>query len=275
MKILTVAVSVLCVLALAAGPAFGQEEGRCDCKEISKAHFKKDHGKKDAPPKKGEGGQDAPKKKDGPQEGGDVKKGPPKEGGGDRKCGKNAAGIYEEWAKRQDVNAKDLEKNIKDHFQQHPDNVCHCLCGHNEGGFKKEGGGDAPPPIKKVPGDAPPPVKKEGPPGDVRPKVKKCVCEHAHDGDCKKEGGDAPPPVKKEGGGDGGPPKKIGVPGDGGKPKQKCTCDHKHEGECKDKEKGNNGVGNGQDPQPPGKPPVNDGPGADKGKPGNKGGDKK
>jgi hypothetical protein len=39
--------------------------------------------------------------------------------------------------------------------------------------------------------------------------------------------------------------------------------------------KGNNGVGNGQDPQPPGNPPVNDGPGTGPGSPGNKGGAKK
>ena len=38
--------------------------------------------------------------------------------------------------------------------------------------------------------------------------------------------------------------------------------------------KGNNGVGNGYDPQPPGNPPVNDGPGTGPGNPGNKGGGK-
>jgi hypothetical protein len=36
--------------------------------------------------------------------------------------------------------------------------------------------------------------------------------------------------------------------------------------------KGNNGVGNGIDPQPPGNPPVNDGDGTSPGHPGNKGG---
>jgi len=36
--------------------------------------------------------------------------------------------------------------------------------------------------------------------------------------------------------------------------------------------KGNNGVGNGVDPQPPGNPPINDGPGTGPGHPGNKGG---
>ncbi|HEX7900132.1 MAG TPA: hypothetical protein VF950_20355 [Planctomycetota bacterium] len=35
---------------------------------------------------------------------------------------------------------------------------------------------------------------------------------------------------------------------------------------------GNNGVGNGEDPQPPGQPPVNDGPGTGPGVPGNQGG---
>ena len=39
--------------------------------------------------------------------------------------------------------------------------------------------------------------------------------------------------------------------------------------------KGNNGVGNGIDPQPPGNPPINDGPGTGPGNPGNKGGAKK
>ena len=34
--------------------------------------------------------------------------------------------------------------------------------------------------------------------------------------------------------------------------------------------KGNNGVGNGVDPQPPGNPPVNDGPGTGPGDPGNR-----
>jgi hypothetical protein len=37
------------------------------------------------------------------------------------------------------------------------------------------------------------------------------------------------------------------------------------------KPKGNNGVGNGEDPQPPGNPPVNDGPGTGPGNPGNNG----
>ena len=38
------------------------------------------------------------------------------------------------------------------------------------------------------------------------------------------------------------------------------------------KPKGNNGVGNGEDPQPPGNPPINDGPGTSPGNPGNQGG---
>jgi hypothetical protein len=36
--------------------------------------------------------------------------------------------------------------------------------------------------------------------------------------------------------------------------------------------KGNNGVGNGLDPQPPGNPPINDGSGTGPGNPGNRGG---
>ena len=38
----------------------------------------------------------------------------------------------------------------------------------------------------------------------------------------------------------------------------------------KDEEKGNNGLGNGIDPQPPGNPKINDGPGSSPGNPGNK-----
>jgi hypothetical protein len=41
---------------------------------------------------------------------------------------------------------------------------------------------------------------------------------------------------------------------------------------CDTKVKGNNGVGNGLDPQPPGNPRVNDGPGTSPGHPGNRGG---
>ena len=39
--------------------------------------------------------------------------------------------------------------------------------------------------------------------------------------------------------------------------------------------KGNNGLGNGYDPQPPGNPKVNDGEGSGPGSPGNKGGNEK
>jgi len=38
--------------------------------------------------------------------------------------------------------------------------------------------------------------------------------------------------------------------------------------------KGNNGLGNGVDGQPPGNPPINDGPGTSPGNPGNQGGPK-
>ena len=42
--------------------------------------------------------------------------------------------------------------------------------------------------------------------------------------------------------------------------------------EKEEKEKCNNGVGNGLDCQPPGNPPINDGPGTSPGSPGNQGG---
>jgi hypothetical protein len=43
-------------------------------------------------------------------------------------------------------------------------------------------------------------------------------------------------------------------------------------GQGDNKVHGNNGVGNGLDPQPPGDPPINDGPGTGPGHPGNRGG---
>lgn len=46
-----------------------------------------------------------------------------------------------------------------------------------------------------------------------------------------------------------------------------CSCDPEPV-----KQKGNNGVGNGLDPQPPGNPPINDGVGTGPGNPGNRGG---
>ena len=47
------------------------------------------------------------------------------------------------------------------------------------------------------------------------------------------------------------------------------------EREGKFNEKGNNGVGNGLDPQPPGNPKINDGPGTSPGNPGNRQNNKK
>ena len=52
------------------------------------------------------------------------------------------------------------------------------------------------------------------------------------------------------------------------------ACYEEPDDDCdngQDKVKGNNGVGNGVDPQPPGNPPVNDGEGTGPGNPGNRG----
>jgi two-component system, OmpR family, sensor kinase len=51
--------------------------------------------------------------------------------------------------------------------------------------------------------------------------------------------------------------------------KQKAAT--KGKGKSQGGPKGNNGLGNGIDPQPPGNPPVNDGPGFRPGNPGNRG----
>ncbi|WP_428269686.1 hypothetical protein [Haliangium sp.] len=51
-----------------------------------------------------------------------------------------------------------------------------------------------------------------------------------------------------------------------------CTDDDDDGGGSDGGERGNNGVGNGEDPQPRGDPPVNEGPGTGPGEPGNRGG---
>ena len=75
----------------------------------------------------------------------------------------------------------------------------------------------------------------------------------------------------KHGPGEGGP-----AGGEKGKPGGRsceCCCEkHCPHPQTTTVQKGNNGVGNGVDPQPPGNPPVNDGAGTGPGSPGNKGG---
>ncbi len=104
-----------------------------------------------------------------------------------------------------------------------------------------------------------------------------CACHHRPPGDT--DGRKKPPPPLGDGEGKRKPPPP---PGDGDKaghkppPRDGDDCCHcrpsKPDGEKGrgDKEHGNNGVGNGQDPQPPGKPPVNDDAGTGPGRPGNK-----
>jgi len=70
----------------------------------------------------------------------------------------------------------------------------------------------------------------------------------------------------------GDPPAGKGNPGP-------LPCNSKNNPKCEpvskskpgDGNNGNNGVGNGVDPQPPGNPPINDGPGTGPGNPGRKG----
>lgn len=77
------------------------------------------------------------------------------------------------------------------------------------------------------------------------------------------------------------PPPVVSPPGEGPQPATPGPAvkktrdplpDNEREEKSKDIQKGNNGVGNGIDPQPPGNPPVNDDVGTGPGNPGNKGG---
>jgi len=198
-------------------------------------------------------GADAPKgpgkRPDGPPPGAGEKKGPPPPPKEDKKpeakCGKDLGASLDELKKRKDVNREALEGITRDHFKVfHPDGACHCECGHKAPPPAGEGEKKSDRKCGRDPGALGEELRKRKDAGneDVDQHVKDhfrirhpdgvchCFCRH-------EEGskGEAP----KDGGG-------------------------------KDARKGNNGVGNGVDPQPPGKPPVNDGPGSGPGNPGNK-----
>ena len=254
---MTKLLSALVALALLCTPGFAQDG-------------KKPEGKN--PDGKGQDGKHPDGKKDkGPKDG--------------AVCGKSAHEVAEILKK------KGGKEDVGQHFKaQHPDGVCHCLCGHDKpdakGGDKpgaKEGGKDG--------GPKPPPKKEAGPcgrnsgqmaealaakgfKGDVDAHVADhfkahpdglCHCSCGHD---KPEGG-----KKKDGAPSCGVTIKQAVNETDAKhfktqhPDGVCHCLCEHEGKGEKGGKGNNGVGNGVDPQPPGKPPVNDGPGSSPGKP--------
>jgi hypothetical protein len=265
MKKLAAVAMVAALFALVVVPAAALQDGeKCCCKDIAGDHFKKDHKKPPPPPPDG-------KKKDGPPPPeGREKKGPPpgaKEGDKREKCGKDAVVCAEELRKRKDCTPEEIDAYVKLHFKlYHPDGCCHCSCGHKTPP-EKSGGGDVDggkKPVAKNDDGGKKPERKCGtdPAGycevlrkkgfgkdEIEQNVKEHF-KHHPDGCCHCFCGHDEDSGKKNGGG-------------------------KEEG-GKDSRKGNNGVGNGLDPQPPGKPPVNDGAGTGPGNPGNKkGGDGK
>lgn len=175
------------------------------------------------------------------QEGKDKKKDVPREERKDDKkkpeapCGKGRAHVFEEM-KKQGLGGDDLEGFVDGHFKaKHPDGACHCTCSHE----KEPGAAPKPPPRDgEACGKTPKQILESGPRIDEN-KVADHFKRHHPKGEACH-----------------------------------CSCGHEKDG-GKPKGKGNNGVGNGEDPQPPGKPPVNDGPGSKPGAPGNKGGDKR
>lgn len=226
-------------LAGLSGAAWAQDDGPCTCKHIAGAHNKKDHSKEQGHEKKIPPGQ-AKKKGEGPH-------GKKPGGEGDKeahKCGKTAGQLLDQFKKGA---PPDLEKKVKDHFKFHPDGVCHCECGHKEESGKKDGHKGEDYYGKKPAGDG----GKEGhkcgkTPGQFAEGLKEHKKDEA-DRKTKEHFKSHPEGVCH------------------------CSCGHKDSGKSEGHgEKGNNGVGNGLDPQPPGNPPVNDGPGSAPGNPGNK-----
>ena len=151
-------------------------------------------------------------------------------------CGKGRADVFEAM-KKQGLGGDDLEGFVDGHFKdKHPEGPCHCTCGH-----------------EKEPGAAPKPAPREG---EACGKTARQILESG-------------PRIDEN---------KVAEHFKGRHPKGEachCSCGHEEKHNGKPREKGNNGLGNGEDPQPPGKPPVNDGPGSKPGKPGNRGGDKR
>jgi len=102
--------------------------------------------------------------------------------------------------------------------------------------FRPDGPPKHPPAFRRDGPKGPPPFHRDDPKGP--PRDDDCCCRNPNEPGARpgpKDGRSGPPQDKDRGG-----------------------------------SKGNNGVGNGVDPQPPGNPPVNDGPGTGPGRPGNK-----
>ena len=204
--------------------------------------------RKDVPPEGVERKGPPPPLKEGERKGPPP---PPKESAKpDAKCGKELAPCLDEIKKRKGVNRELLEGITRDHFKVfHPDGCCHCECGHKVPPPEAEGEKRSDRKCGRDPVGLGEDLRKRKDLGndDVDRHVKDhfrirhpdgvCHCFCRHEEGSKGDGprGDAP----KDGAG-------------------------------KDGRKGNNGVGNGVDPQPPGNPPVNDGPGTCPGNPGNK-----
>jgi hypothetical protein len=163
-------------------------------------------------------------------------------------CGKGPHEIAEEM-KKNGLGGDDLDESVAKHFKaKHPDGPCHCTCGH-EG---EDGAGRPKPPPKE--GDAPAPRAKQPPKdGDACGRTVKQIL-----GEPRVDENKVAEHFKRH------------------HPKgEACHCSCGHDAPPRKGEKGNNGVGNGEDPQPPGKAPVNDGPGDKPGAPGRKGGEKR
>ena len=188
--------------------------------------------------------QDKPvDKPDRPEKKKDGEGGPKEERKKQPSCGKSPHDIAGEM-KKNGLGGDDLDESVAKHFKaKHPDAPCHCTCKHEAE--------DAAPRVK-------PPLKE----GDACGRTVKQILESGPRVDENKVAEHF---------------KRHHAKGDA----CHCSCGHDApEGKPKGKgdvrgEKGNNGVGNGQDPQPPGKPPVNDGPGSKPGNPDRKGGDKR
>lgn len=154
-------------------------------------------------------------------------------------CGKSPHDIAAEM-KKNGLGGDDLDESVAKHFKtKHPEGPCHCTCKHEA---------EEPAPRVKLP-------PKEG---DACGRTVKQVLQSSPRIDENKVAEHF---------------KRHHPKGD----PCHCSCGHEApEGKPKGRpEKGNNGVGNGEDPQPPGKPPVNDGPGSKPGAPDRKGGDKR
>lgn len=177
-------------------------------------------------------------------------------------CGLNEEGL-KTWLEKRGVQCD--TQNVKEHLRKHGNEPCHCVCNQQRTAGKRQdrngrGFREGQREGQNRKGD------RERRERNSSEEQRQDRCDHERTGERGEN---------RRGHGE-GEFRREGHSGHEGVPERRWEgrnrCGHERDHGYGEREKGNNGVGNGQDPQPPGNPPQNDGPGTGKGHPGHKGG---